>query len=117
MSWNHIVIEGYCMYTDEEAHADKNINDYIKMEGMIPPKCCMKRPGLVGSYCLKFDDDQDRYSPFLAFGTSRSSVVLTNIEGQKEHSKIFWTSDDLTDEKWIEREKQWIDTWKKRISE
>lgn len=111
MGWKHLVLEAHCFYDhSEEIDQEANVDDKI-------PHCCKFGQGKLGKHCLQFDEFENRFCPYLAFGTARTAVVLTGIDGEEEAFKAFWVDDNLTSEEWINKEKLWIEGWKKKISE
>lgn len=98
MSWNHIVLEGYCLCPEEER--DKT------------PKYCSNRTCNIGLHCLDIDENEKRICPYFGFNKARSSVVLTGGDGVSIASEIFSSDDNLSnEEKWLKAEKGWLRKW------
>lgn len=99
MSWGHIVVEAYCIFNGEET---------------LKPNCCKYRPGITGSYCLTYDNSQHVYCPYLGFTNARSSLILTDKNGDAVASEIFYC-DEVDEIKWLEVEQKWIKKWKCKL--
>ena len=103
ISLKHIVIEGTCFF-DVTNSANK-------------PACCKSGPGNIGVHCLSFDEKERKLCPYFAFGTARSSIVLTDQKGDSVGFNGFWSDEDLSDEEWLKQEEEWIIKWKKKLSD
>lgn len=99
MNWGHIVIEAYCSFNEE------NIS---------PPNCCKYKPGLVGAYCLGYEEKQHVYCPYLGFCKARSSIILANENGEAVASETF-CCDEINEQKWLATEQKWIKKWKCKL--
>ena len=101
MGWKHVVIEGYCLYKDTDLGA---------------PKCCLNGTNNIGLHCLGYDEKEHKYCPFFAYGTARTSVVLTGADGDEVAYSSFSSDENLSNEKkWLEEEQKWIEHWKKHM--
>jgi hypothetical protein len=104
MGWSHIVLEAYCLF-DYSEDKDKKIPSYcISCE--------------VGRHCLNINNKNSQFCPFFGFSPARSTVVLTDIDGDDIACTGFYLEDDSIDEnEWLKREKKWLRKWKKKIDD
>ncbi|MCP4181598.1 MAG: hypothetical protein GY756_27860 [bacterium] len=125
MSWNNIVVEGHCLlkFDVDLDKLNSAIKDYIQKNGKVPPKCCKYSGERVGSFCLKYIEEENVYCPFFAFVTAKSSVILTNNIGEEAASDSFWIDNNLKNQnaneweiEWAKQEKEWIMKWKDAIN-
>lgn len=93
----HIVIEANCFYDSYE-----NGNKAV-------PKCCKFGTNNISINCLKFNEGENRYCPFLVFGSARTTLVLTEQNGNAVNSGSFWGDLKLSEEEWVRKEKEWIE--------
>lgn len=101
MNWNHVVLEAYCLFSEE----DKEI-----------PTCCIYEPGRIGIHCFEYDEKIHNHCPFLALGKARSTLLLINETGDVIVSKAYKGDDSLIDENlWLNAERGWIKKWKERL--
>lgn len=101
MAWNHLVLEGYCLFSKDKEEI---------------PRCCKYEPGILGLHCLDYDEEQHIYCPFFAYGNARTSLVLTGNHGEEVAHKTY--SSDCVDEKeWMKNENLWIEKWKSRLTD
>ncbi|WP_197259279.1 hypothetical protein [Paenibacillus dendritiformis] len=104
MRWKHVVVEGYCFY--------ENTGNSLK------PHCCKYNPGDVGAHCLSYDETEKKICPYFGFGTARTSLVLTGDDGEAITAAVFNPEKSIGDAKeWLRKEKDWINKWKKKVSE
>ena len=115
MGWKHIVMEANCLFNWDISVNDLEMN--IAGNEKELPHCCKFGPERISINCLRFDEDENKYCPFLAFGKARTSIVLTGINSEEESCKVFWTDENLTSDEWVEKEELWINEWKKKINE
>lgn len=101
---NHIAIEANCFY------------DSDKKENESAPKCCNFGPNNISINCLKFNEGANQYCPFLVFGSARTTLVLTEKNGNAINSHSFWADLKLSEEEWVRREKEWIEKQNNRIN-
>lgn len=103
MQWKHIVLEGYCVFGME---GDKQ----------EIPKCCKDKPYSIGLHCLNYEEK--KYCPYFAFGTARSSIVVTDKNGDAIGGTCFFPQDafKLSEEQWNVEENKWINKWAERIN-
>lgn len=94
MEWKHIVIEGTCTFNLSE---DKK---------KIIPECCKNDPGKISSNCLKYASN--KYCPYLGIGTARSSLVLTDKQGEAIIGTCFFDDLELSQQKWEKNEADWL---------
>lgn len=97
MSWNHVVLEGFCFYENEE---------------FIDVPCCNTKPGFVSIECLC--DTNNQKCPFFGYTKARTCIVLTDDKGHDVACNTFWV-DEPDNSKYIIEENEWIATWKKLI--
>ncbi|MCP4162964.1 MAG: hypothetical protein GY760_23120 [Deltaproteobacteria bacterium] len=121
MSWNHIVVEGHFLikFDVEFDKLNSGIKDYIQKNGKVPPKCCKYHGNRIGSFCLKFHEEEYNYCPFFAFGTAKSSIILTNNIGEEAASDTFWIDNKLKVKnaaEWAKQEEEWLMGWKDTIN-
>lgn len=101
MNWSHLLIEAYCVYDSE---VEQNIF------------CtCKKEPKTVGIHCLTFDGVEGKACPLFSFHKARSTVALTNSEGDVIQFNVFETN-TINEDKWREEEQKWINK-KRRMLE
>ncbi|KAJ50065.1 hypothetical protein CTM_19904, partial [Clostridium tetanomorphum DSM 665] len=93
----HIVMEANCFYD-----SDKKENESV-------PKCCKFGPNNISINCLKFNEGENRYCPFLVLGSARTTLVLTEQNGNAVNSDSFWGDLKLSEEDWLRKEKEWIE--------
>lgn len=96
----HIVIEANCFYE----------------EGKEIPKCCKLGVENVSINCLKYDSENRQYCPYLVFGTTKATLVLTDEEGHAINADGYWGDINMSDEEWIKEEGEWIDKQNRYIS-
>jgi hypothetical protein len=99
MSWNHLVLEGHCIYESEE---------YLD----VP--CCDTKPGLVSIDCLY--DANNQKCPYFGCTRARSCIVLTDDNGLDVACDTFW-AEEPANSKLFHEESNWIDAWKKLIKD
>lgn len=103
MGWKHIVLEGVCLYN--------------RIGKGVIPHCCEVEPGVVGLYCLDYDEEEHKKCPFFAYSEARSTIVLTGSSGEEIAFSEFSSDDNISDEtKWLELEKQWTDNWERELN-
>lgn len=101
MGWNHLVIEGYCLFQTED-NASK-----------LP--CSKSEHGNVGLHCLNYDQ-KEKLCPYFGFNKARSSLVLTSENGENVASKVFSSDENIANEKeWLKAEKTWIRKWVQKL--
>lgn len=104
MGWKHVVVEGYCLYED----TDKTLK----------PHCCKYAPGYIGAHCLSYDEAEKKICPHFGFGTARTSLILTGDKGEAITAVGFNSEKSIGNPKaWLEKEKDWISKWSKKLSE
>ena len=102
MSWNHIVVEGYCLF-DEKKDIQR-------------PACCQGTNGMTGLYCLEYDEQSKWYCPYFAFGKADSTVVLTDGDGKEIAFSAFSSDENIeNEEEWVKKQAKWLVAWKEII--
>ncbi len=94
MNWSHVLIEGFCLYNEDKEK--KN------------PSCCINGIGKIGFHCLLFNEKKKAICPFFGFQKSKTTIALTNNEGDVIDYNSF-ESIELDEKKWREEEKKWLD--------
>ena len=100
MTWNHVVLEGFCSYENE---VFENV------------PCCKTKPGFTSVLCLGYDNDNVRCSYF-AYTRARSCIVLTDDNGDDISCATFWC-DETNNDEYIKRENEWLSRWENLIKE
>jgi len=77
MSWNHVVLEGYC---------------FCKKDEFIDVPCCNTKPGFTTIKCLR--DENDKRCPYFSYCPAASCVVLTDNKGNDAACETFWIDED-----------------------
>jgi len=95
VAWNHLVVEGYCSY---EKEVFQNV------------PCCNAKPGLTSILCLS-DGNENIQCPYFGCVKARSSVILTDEHGNDASCTTFW-SDEVDENEYIKKEKEWLEHWK-----
>ncbi|WP_157739689.1 hypothetical protein [Paenibacillus kribbensis] len=104
MGWKHVVVEGYCLFES----TDKSLK----------PHCCKYTPGDIGVHCLSYDEAEKKICPHFGFGTARTSLILTDDDGEVKNAAVFSSEKSIGNAKeWLKKEKDWIGKWSKKISE
>lgn len=98
MNWNHVVVEGYCLYEDK---VFENV------------ACCKTKPGFTSILCLNAEDKNEKCSYFGCV-RARSCVVLTDELGNDVACKTF-ECNEIDSAKYEEKEREWIECWEKDI--
>lgn len=106
VAWKHIVIEGYCFY-----NSDQN-------KDRIVPQFCINGPDNLGLHCIAGVEGGNERCPYFAFGQARSTVIVTDENGQDFGCNGFYIEDahSLSEEEYLRNEKEWINTWAKKIN-
>lgn len=107
MGWKHIVVEGYCFF-----ESNKNKENKI-------PEFCINGPGSLGLQCIAGNEDNNMRCPYFAFGKARSTIIVTDEEGEDFACAGFDVEDaqNLSEEEYLEKEKEWINNWSEKIFE
>lgn len=92
----HLIIEANCMY------------DFEKKNNINVPVCCKHSAGSISINCLGYQEEKRQMCPYLVFGTAKSTLVLTDEEGEAINSVSFWDDLKLSSEEWKMRERAWI---------
>ena len=92
MGWSHILIEGHCFYD----------NEISKL-----PKCCKFGPSNLSLNCLNYDIENKKYCPFLAFGSARSTKVLTDERSVVIDFDLF-EKFEVSQKEYLDLEKKWL---------
>lgn len=104
MGWKHIVIEGFCLFNEKD--------------NSLKPHCCKYNPGDIGAHCLSYDETEKKICPYFGFGTARTTLLLTGDDGGAISAAVFSSEKSLGDSKeWLRKERDWINRWKKMLSE
>jgi hypothetical protein len=70
----------------------------------------------MGLHCLQSSDKERQFCDFFGWGTAKSSIVLTDSNGEVVTQKSFCTDQNLSEKEWLEQEKCWINQWAERIN-
>ncbi|WP_310602853.1 hypothetical protein [Anaerosporobacter sp.] len=92
----NILLEGNCMYNFE-----KEVNTEL-------PNCCICGVNNVSINCLKYDEDKRIYCPYLALGTAKTTIALTDEQGYVVEADGFWADLSLSADEWRQKEKEWV---------
>jgi len=105
MGWKHIVVEGYCFFNSDD-NKENNI-----------PKFCINGPDNLGLHCIAGSDDNNARCPYFAFGKARSTIIVTDEEGEDFACAGFDVEDahSLSEKEYLEKEKEWINNWSEKI--
>lgn len=93
MNWSHLLIEGYCVFNPEK---DKAL-----------PSCCTNGAGKISFNCLLHDEEGKRMCPYFGFQKSKSTLALTNNEGNTIAFDSF-ESNQSDENKWQQEELRWV---------
>lgn len=94
----HLMIEANCMYWWSEETKEEVKN----------PGCCEYGIGNISLNCLKYDETSKKMCPYLAFGTPRTTLALTDKSGEVINANTFFDDLGLSSEEWERREEEWI---------
>ncbi len=99
MRWNYLMLEMYCSYSEKEF---KNV------------PCCKTNVGSIGAICLS---DGENICTYCGFKEARSTVALSNGEGEVIQTKGFSDDNEINEEKWKMRQLEWCEKWIRRLKE
>lgn len=104
MGWKHILVEGHCLF---------DIDDKLDI-----PMCFKFKPGYIGRHCLDSENDDLQRCSYFAFGSAKSTVVLTDSNGDAIACEVFWPEKEWSNnEEWNRLENKWIEEWRGKLKE
>lgn len=104
----YLLIEANCVF-DYEVESNSNV-----------PKCCKDGIGNVSLNCLNYQKGTNSFCPYLIFGTAKSTLALSEKNGEIINANSFWGDLRLSEEEWNLKEEKWIEKCNgiiKKISE
>lgn len=103
MGWKHIVLEAFCLLGSNQENEQN-------------PECCKDGPGGLGFHCIQ-SNDAGKICSFFRFGKARSTIVVTNEDGDEVSFQSFSSDDDIENESvWLQKESEWISNWIRLVS-
>ncbi len=93
-----LVLEAKCIY------------QFFRNEENILPACCILGVGNISFNCLNYEE-KIKFCPYFTYGKVRSTILLTDKEGNTINANSFWADLNLSDKEWEIKESDWIEKY------